>query len=226
MLIIAVGAVAFASTAGAETKDSWDEILAEDVTFDAETGRITYTLPEAALVRIRIGLPEGGPLLSNLIDWEHQEAGPQEVVWNFRDKTGKVNFGTKRNYILTIKCFPAPIKQREGMNTHVAGYRHEPKFDVTFPESELTKGIPQMDHLDPIRVMLAEEDRRWLTETKYEVALFIDNVLLMEEEEGINPFTYRLDTRGFRAGKHKITLTIVGYEGEIGTQSFWIHVVN
>src|SRR3989338_7199789 len=55
-----------------------DEILAKDISFDLANGEIRYILPEPALVRIRIGMPEGGPLLRTLVDWERLEAGRSE----------------------------------------------------------------------------------------------------------------------------------------------------
>lgn len=202
-----------------------DEILAEDIEFDWETGVIRYTLPVPALVRLRTGIGNGGPMLRNLLDWERQEAGPQEVKWDFRDASGKIFFGPSQDYMLTISCLPADIPERTNRNRIFAGYRNAPKFSLEFPDSKMVDDVPQVKHLDPMRVTIAEVDRQWLTETKYEVVIFIDNVLLMEEEEGINPFTYRLDTRGLREGKHKVTLNIVGYEGEIGTGSYWMNIV-
>ena len=78
----------------------------------------------------------------------------------------------------------------------------------------------------PVRVYLNKDDQRWLTETKYEMGLYIDNVFLMEEEEGTNPFTYHLDTRNLNDGFHIITANIIGYEGEVATESMRVFVKN
>lgn len=218
-----VGHVTAAVLAGS-TPDG-TEIRATDLDFDAETGKIKYTLPKSALVRIRVGLPEGGPMLRNLIDWEPQEAGPQEIIWDFSDATGKVYFGPNPDYYVAIFCLPADSREQPPSGPALLGYRKAPRFRVEFPESEIVQDVPQISHLDPIRITLDRRDSQWLTESKYEVGLYIDNTFLMEEEEGLNPFSYRLDTRGLRAGKYKVTVNVVGYEGEVGTHTFWMNVV-
>src|SRR5438132_3661435 len=58
------------------------EILATETHFNFETGEITYTLAEPALVRMRIGRDQGGALLRTLVDWEPRPVGINREMWN------------------------------------------------------------------------------------------------------------------------------------------------
>lgn len=203
-----------------------NEILATNMSFDAETGEIKYTLPEPALVRIRIGIRDGGPLLTHLLDWEYRDAGTHTEVWDKKDATGQVDFGTREDYLLVIACIPVEQERLENYQTSIRGFRKAPKVIVTFPESSQEDGVVVINpkQITTIRITLDEKDRAWLTETKYEMGIFIDRIFLMEDEKGINPFTYEFNPRGLREGEHMITVNVIGYDGEIGTTSLPMRV--
>lgn len=200
------------------------EIMATETSFDVKTGRIEYTLPEPALVRIRIGLRTRAVLV-NLIDWERREAGKNTEIWDKKDASGKIEYGQRDDFILIISCLPADKEELKNYQSTIKGYRKSPEFAITFPGSEVKDGYAQIKHMDPVRVTIKKEDQKWLTETKYELGLFINNAFLVEDEEGINPFTYRLNTKGLREGIHTITVNVVGYEGEIGTKSVLVKIL-
>lgn len=63
-------------------------LTAQNVTWDAEEGRIQYRLPEAARVAIRIGLKDNGPLLRTLIDWVPRPRGRNTQTWDGWDESG------------------------------------------------------------------------------------------------------------------------------------------
>lgn len=222
LLLFSVQGVYAQETAGPVKK----EINATDLSFDPETGKFGYTLPEPALVRIRIGVGQGGALLVNLVDWERREAGRYTQVWDYKDETGKITFEKRDNYKIVIACIPVTEEEQKIYQSSIKGFRKAPRFEVTFPESALDQdGVPLFKHMDPIRVAIDPEDARWLTETKYELGIFINNVFLMEDEEGVNPFTYRMNTTGLRESPHVITINVVGYEGEVGTKSVLVKIV-
>ena len=58
-----------------------------EFTFDPETGSIVYVLSKGARVRLRAGSREGA-LFSTLFDWQAQEAGRHELVWDGLDASG------------------------------------------------------------------------------------------------------------------------------------------
>jgi len=202
-----------------------EEIFAQEVTFDAQTGEIRYVMPEAALVRIRIGIKNGGPLLRVLLDWDKREAGPHTDVWDFKDDTGRVDFGRGNDYLVTLSCIPADPAEWEHYHSTIKGFRQAPKFSISFPESAVVDNTVMFNNMDPVRVSIDKDDAKWLTETKYEVGFFLNSLFLTEDEEGINPFTYRLNTTGLREGVHAITVNVVGYEGEVGTKSVQVKIL-
>lgn len=206
-------------------EDIIEEIFAQDLAFDLETGEISYKLEEPARVRLRIGLSTVGPMLHTIYDWEEQEAGEHRVVWDFKDASGKVFFGQRSDFMVALACIPVSDADLSRYRSTVKGYRQSPGFRMEFPESTVENDVPQIKDRDPIRITIDGRDQMWLTESKYEVGLFIDYVFLMEEEEGINPFTYEINTRGLREGRHKITANIVGYEGEIGAKTVLVDIV-
>lgn len=193
------------------------EILATGMAFDLRKGEIRYTLPEPAFVRIRIGINHGGALLHHILDWEMREAGPHVETWDKKDGGGRIDFGDRADYMLVLNC--RPVKSRESL-------RRSPAVTVTFPEARETsaQGDPVVGGITALRVALDSKDSRWWTETKFEVALYIDYMFLMEDESGTNPFNYRLDTTQLSDGEHAMTVNVISYNGEVGTQTvkFWV----
>lgn len=199
------------------------EIYATNISFDAQTGQLKYTLPEAALVRLRIGIRDGGPLVRNLMDWEERGPGEHIEVWDGKDETRKINFGKRNDLMLVLMCIPKNSKERD---PNIRGYRKSPKFIITFPESKSTndQNVPVIEGVTSVRISLDPNDKTWLSEAKYELGLYIDNAFLMEDEEGTNPFTYKLDTRTMNKGLHTITVNLAVYDGEMGTESALVYV--
>lgn len=67
------------------TSFSGGKTISVNAAYRAE--HITYQLPEACRVRIRIGIPNG-PLLRTLIDWEPRQAGSHAESWDGKDESG------------------------------------------------------------------------------------------------------------------------------------------
>lgn len=207
------------------------EILASNLSFDTETGKIKYTLPEPALVRIRIGIKDGGPLLRTLLDWESRPAGEHTEGWDGQDASGKVDFGKRSDLMIVFGALalnPVHEKEKTKAAPSFKGFRTSPEFLLIFPEAkEITKtGTFVLTGLTPVRVVINKEDKDWLSNTKYEIGLYLDQMYLIEDEEGASPFTYHLDTTHVNDGLHTLTVNVVGFEGEIGTKSVLIFVKN
>lgn len=58
------------------------QLVLRSLSYDDETGKVEYVLPKAAMLRIRVGIKEGGPLLTTLVDWHPQEAGRHRYLWD------------------------------------------------------------------------------------------------------------------------------------------------
>jgi flagellar hook assembly protein FlgD len=84
------------------------ELTLRGLKFDNKTGEISYVLPKAARVRIRIGIKDGGPLLRTLLDWQPQEAGRHTLVWDGMDSSGVMNLLGNPNVFVNIASFSLP----------------------------------------------------------------------------------------------------------------------
>lgn len=204
------------------------EILATETSYDLSTGEIKYTLPEPAMVRIRIGIQNGGPLLRHLVDWEFQKAGPHTETWDKKDESGQVDFSQYKDLLIVLSCVSPNIDPQERRLGAIRGLRKSPKFKIIFPESsqQTAEGAAILQGKTPVRIIVDKKDNEWLSETKYELGMYIDHAYFMEDEEGSNPFTYRFDTTTLNDGIHTITVNITSYQGEIGTATIPVYVKN
>ncbi len=208
------------------TKDLYREILATELEYSPQTGEIKYTLPQDAFIRIRIGLKEGGPLLRTLIDWEYRKKGPHVEVWDGQDEFQKVGFGQNENFMVILNCMAKGLTATNPTTGAKEFLRKSPRFTISLPESSSEKlnGISVVQGPVSIRVSLDPKDDEWLRRTKFEVSFFLDQTFLFEDEEGSNPYTFLLNTSGINEGEHVLTINVIGYDGEIGTQSIKIYL--
>lgn len=210
---------------GANTRPT---IEAADLVYDNTTGTVSYTLPEPALVRIRIGSRDGGPLLYTLVDWEQRPDGPNRETWDKKVNQGKVDFSAYKDFLVVVSCLPVDTARQKNDRGSVKGFRTSPRLDAFFPGMTETTddGVTIVRGQVPLRITIDPRDKAWIMESKYEMSLFIDGIFLSEDEEGIDPYNYRFNTRGINNGRHIITANIVGYEGEVGTVSIPVFVDN
>ena len=204
------------------------EIQANNTSFDPVKGEIKYTLPEDATVRIRIGLTNNGPLLHTLVDWENRIKGEHVEHWDHNDATGKISFNGRKDLMLLLSCLPADEAKRKAYHGIIKGFRKTPGVSVRFPDSTQNndQGWPIVSGITSFRIGLDPKDKLYLSNTKYEVGIYIDFVFLMEDEEGTDPFTYKINTANINNGPHLITANVVGYDGDIGTRSVMVVVQN
>lgn len=203
-----------------------EEIQATELAFHPGTGQIKYTLPRDALVRIRIGMRDGGPLLAHLLDWEFRPKGKHEEFWDITGDTALLLNEFRLGAVAVINC-RAWDQDREPDERQKRLFRESPGVTMTFPGAERTKdGLPILKDVAPVRVVIDPADAAWLEATKYEVTLFIDEITIFDDEEGINPYTFPFNTKGISNGEHLITVNVVGYQGQIGTLSRTVWIDN
>lgn len=78
-----------------------------EYTFDRETEKIEYVLPKACKVRIRVGLKDG-MFLGNIVDWEPQEAGRHQFIWEGTDSSKIFNVKNRKDLELQMTCYTLP----------------------------------------------------------------------------------------------------------------------
>jgi hypothetical protein len=191
------------------------QLVVEDISFDAVSGKIVYTLPENAYVRIRIGLTQGGPLLTHLLDWEYRPKGRHVEEWNGKVGQSPVDYRTRKDLMLTIFAYSAPLDKK-----NIEKYpflQPVPAFDILFPEAKgESGGYPVLEGNTSIRVMVQPDTMTWLSDLRYEIALYFDDLFMYEEEEGVSPYTYFIDTTKYNDGLHRINVNILCSSGQAG----------
>ncbi|HPB68778.1 MAG TPA: hypothetical protein PLT76_08030 [Candidatus Omnitrophota bacterium] len=198
------------------------------LSYDNKTGTLVYTLSGPALVRVRFGQDNNGPLLINLIDWEEQDEGGHKVVWDKKDESKRVDFSSRRGLMASVFTLPWDPQKRAAYTGAVRGLRKAPGIHLLFPASSNNSinEVPIVNGLVPVRVIVDGKDKKWLTDVKYGVSFFLDSAHLLTDQEGISPYTYFLDTQRLRNGQHIVTVNITAYSGEIATASRMIKVNN
>jgi hypothetical protein len=74
---------------------------------DVDGGKIAFTLPEPAWVRMRAGIHKG-PLRKTLLDWEPLGAGSHVIEWNGMDEAGVENILKSPSLIVNPVAYTLP----------------------------------------------------------------------------------------------------------------------
>ncbi len=59
--------------------------------YDEKNDRIYFTLPQAAMARVRINIKKGGPIMATPIDWTPFPAGQYRFPWNGKDAANLID---------------------------------------------------------------------------------------------------------------------------------------
>ena len=84
------------------------------------------------------------------------------------------------------------------------------------------EGVPIVTGPIALKVGMHEEDRWAMQQSLYEVAFFVDNQFLSEEEQGYVPLTWRWNPAGLKPGVHLISVNVSGFNGQVGVKSLQI----
>lgn len=99
----------------------------------------------------------------------------------------------------------------------------DPLVNISFVGNHKTSSapsaVPRVTGLLTVRVDIPQSDRRLVQESLYEVAFFIDNEFVAEEEHGFVPLTWQWRPTGLAPGEHILTVNVSGFEGNVGVKS-------
>jgi hypothetical protein len=223
-----------------------EELQPGEFAWDRHTGRIQWVMPRAGYARLSIKL-QGFPYLRTLLDWQPLEGGAHEVHWDGSDSSGWIRAGDHPDVAMTLNAFAMPpntvivragaaqvardiapsyppMNQRDGVAFHARHPRavcHDVRLRVEFPEATQRDeaGRPILHGVVPVRVTLDARDAPHLINQKFEIALFEDLTILLEEEEAMNPFTCHWDTTHLTPGQHLLTVNVMGYDDHYGVDT-------
>jgi hypothetical protein len=104
---------------------------------------------------------------------------------------------------------------------------YSPKVRMSFPHAiDLdSDGIPILKDKTIVRVELAEEDKTYFTEQKYEICFFLDTEFYAEEEVGYSPFNWTWNLQDVEEGEHILTVNLSSFKDQIGVLSKKIKVI-
>lgn len=231
-----------ATTYGAARVEGGEEVFPKRFAIDPQSGIVSYGLPQASWVRLR-ALLRGYPLLATLMDWRPQPAGQHEFRWDGLDRDGMIQIGHHPNVRMEILAFALPenaviVEAKDdwaGRGPNEAppfarGFRHalhapancrEPDFEVDFPDADAwdEDGNPILGGESSIRIRLDPRDAAHLINQRFEAMFFVDTLFLFEEEEGTNPFSYRLDTTELSPGRHLLTVNVLSGDDHAGVRT-------
>lgn len=85
-------------------------------------------------------------------------------------------------------------------------------------------GLPVVSGRVPVRLDIADEDRKRALERRFEAGFYVDGIMVFENETGFLPMTWYWDTAGINPGTHYLTTNVRGYEGNFGMQTVKLYV--
>ncbi len=219
-----------------------EEVIPQRFSFERGSTTMSFVLPEPSRVRLHVGLHDL-LLLRTLYDWAPLPAGRHDVNWDGLDSSGEFRLAQHPDVLVNAAAFSLPrnaiilangrlpaSRGPVGATRPDASYvhaRHRPeacrdipfRLDLPDAQSRDPNGVPIVSGSTPVRVVLDPSIATHLINERFEIMLFVDTVFLAEDEEGANPFTYRLDTAALSAGKHLLTANVLGYSQHGGVVS-------
>jgi len=184
-----------------------------------DTGKIDLIgTPRLSIVIIAFSLPDNSVITSGntLTHSEYKKIVP-----------GKKHFSFLNVKFIPLKLDKSSVESNSLYKTYNKENCREPLFDITFPNNPEREGnVPILKGVVPIRISLSGQDKKRLTDSRFEIVLWVDSIFLFEEEDGSSPFNYKLNTRGIRNGYHVLTVNMHEYGGleHIGTLNIKVKI--
>ena len=222
------------------------KVINTTIRYDYNHKHITYYVPEPAMVRIRVGLRNGGPLLGTLLDWSPKDEGTHTLKWNGSDPSGYVSIADLKDRLFSMAAFSlgenALIVNSRDLNNsskspvsknlifspripldrsiYAKGYfkiKHEPRIDVHFTGDYVQKKNMTVINGDiGLKITVHEQDRIIFEKNRFELIIYIDTVFLFEDESAIIPYVYNLEVDDLSEGEHIVTINLLCYDFNCG----------
>lgn len=189
-------------------------VAVRDTHLDTTTGKIVYTLPEACVVTVYIGVDGGGPLLRILLDRELQDAGTHEVTWDGWDSSREVNLLGKPGVVASVKAVASGEGTAIRSEDQYPDSGRGPAFDLRLLKGvnngkEGNEKIQTVRDRLTIQVSLTRRDSPAISGDQYEWLFFVDNQFLYEESAPkADPYVVEFDVSPLAEGEHVLTVNL------------------
>jgi len=175
-------------------------------------GKIAYSLPEAALVNLRVGIKNGGPLLRSLLNQQPQTKGRHTIHWDGWDNSKVMYLLEREDLLVDIQAMSLAKNSIIIKGNNLSKEKLEPGFDfkILNPIEYKDNNIAVVKDQANIEVNLSQEDKEQLIKSRFEIMFFIDTQFIYEEEEPkVSPFVYKWDFESVKDGEHILTVNIL-----------------
>jgi len=224
--------------------DHGEDAPLENVTLDAATGAISYSLAGPSRVVLRISEAEG-PLIRTVVNFAVRTATTATEPWDGWD-AGRATFYppqrrsllrangsghrlSRNTFVITgTGSAPEPTgaaRRPRAQGTHRM-YQHSqhPRHACFDPQITLSLagGAGSAGHDDEgftVQVGAPASAERFILDQRFELVFYVDGVFSYEEELGFLPFNWTWKPAGLSGTEHVITANLLGYEGHFGTVS-------
>lgn len=185
--------------------------------FEKSTGEITYTLESPALVLMRAGIPQGGPMLAEPVSWEPRPTGMNVEKWDISPAVTMLLEREKISFNRRFRALPESAiivtGDNAGKSVNVPGFILDAAADEIKAGEELS-----------LTVALNEATGKKLKEERYEVVSYVDGKFISEEEYGYSPYKCVIPAAKLAPGVHVITINIATLTDRIGSESAVVKV--
>jgi hypothetical protein len=213
----------------------------QDIFFDKNTKTISYSLNYPAYIRIRVGV-EDGPMYQTLINWQEKKSGKHSETFTGLDNE-KTAFtlhyfteGDEDRYGLDLsEILPNPAQAAIGKTLPIAHLNQlhkehsreicsDPQVQIKFSQAKVENGAFVINKETPLIIELDKKDRAWFLRERFQVHIFLDNVLVHADLEGYVPYVWNFNPKGINPGKHRLTVNLNGFNDHIGAATLPIVV--
>lgn len=224
------------------------------VNYDSEQQKLSFIVDQDAVLDVRSGVSDGGPLLVKLVEWKPFLQGDYSIDWDGWGNAHAVQAASLPNHQLYSQITPLPpnsmltVGNPDGQNdiysliypqndlkrksstdfadkrysqADASPYRHlSPVFNFDFNNVIATENdLPVLGDKGSITLCLQESVKQRVTETRYEILLFVDFKFVTEIEEGRSPAKMNIDMASLASGEHVLTVNLVTLQGGLATLS-------
>ncbi|MCB1853002.1 MAG: hypothetical protein KDI83_19890 [Gammaproteobacteria bacterium] len=119
------------------------------------------------------------------------------------------------------------ILSRSNPYRQPAQSRGSVQLEMMIPDSfpRNSDGLAQVQGKVPFSLDVAAEDKPRILQRRFEVAFFVDGILVYENELGFLPMTWYWNTKDINPGNHYVTANLIGYEGNFGSKTMELIVL-
>ncbi len=85
------------------------QIGIQNIKYNRNSSEISFTLKQAAIINMRVGMTGGGPMMNTLIDWMPFSPGPHIINWDGRDRSGNVSLENVKKLDINGPAYALPM---------------------------------------------------------------------------------------------------------------------